>query len=86
VDGHGLPGDVEVVSFIKQLDGAGALGSASVERAEEEEGSPVATTRDVIDGTPSQVVRTTSAANTVVLRRRTSTTSEAGRPSLPDDT
>ena len=77
---------MQVVTFVEELDGSTAPGSASVEGAVEVERPPVATTRDVIDGTAGKVVAPSSTAHTTVFRRRTSTRSDAGRSPCPHET
>lgn len=64
-----------MVAFIEQLEGAPASVPASVGSEELEAVSPLATIKDVIEGTTGQVVRASSTANSAVLRRRTSTRS-----------
>jgi hypothetical protein len=66
---------VDVITFIDQFDGSTAHGVASVGPEELDGFCPSTTSRDVIDGTPSQVVATTSPANQTVLEARTSTRS-----------
>lgn len=69
---------MDVVSFVEHLDGASALGSASVGGDPSDEPLSSVTSRDVIEGTPNEVPRTSSTASRSVLLGRTSTRS---RPS-----
>lgn len=64
---------MDVGVLVEHVFGTETVGSAPVVPGELEGGSPEATRRDVIPGTPNQVAAVRNATNSTVLLGRTST-------------